>query len=69
VKAVDGFIDFVLQHLDRDVRTTVEMFMKTPNPGWREDSKRAGVLFPIHIIHAVMGGATNEVPPESSGES
>jgi hypothetical protein len=69
VKTVDEFIAFVLQHLDSSVRTTVEIFMKTSNPGWREDTKRAGVLFPPHIVHAVMGSAAKSPPPEGASES
>ena len=69
VKVVDEFIGFVLQHLDDRVRATAEMFMNTPNPGWREDTKRAGVLFPPRIIHGVMGGAANSAAPESDSES
>lgn len=69
VKVVDEFIEFVLRHLDDRVRKTVEMFMRTPNPGWREDTRRAGVLFPVHIIHGVMGGPADNPPQERSSES
>ena len=58
VDTVDRFIEFVLAHLDSRVRYEVELLMNTFNPGWREDTKRVGVLFPPHIVHGVPGPPT-----------
>ena len=55
VATVNRFITFVLGHLDNRIKNEVEMFMNTSNPGWREDTKRPGVLFPPNIVHGVLG--------------
>ena len=55
VKIVESFIDLVLSHLKPAARKTVIAFMMTENPGWREDKRRPGILFPAEIIHSVMG--------------
>lgn len=56
VDTVTRFIEFVLSHLEEDIRDGVEEFMKCPNPGWREDKRRPGVLFSPRIAHGMVGG-------------
>jgi hypothetical protein len=55
VEVVESFIELVLSHLKPAVRKTVIALMMTDNPGWREDRRRLGVLFPPEILHSVMG--------------
>jgi hypothetical protein len=57
VNTVNRFIEYVLSHLAPDVKDVVELFMHTSNPGWREDTKKAGVLFPPQILHGVLSPA------------
>ncbi len=45
VKVVREFIQFVLDHLKPDYRASVQNLMDDPKPGWREDTKRVGILF------------------------
>jgi len=45
IRTVRGFVDFVLNHLSADYRTLLEMIMNDPKPGWRDDTKRIGILF------------------------
>ncbi len=72
VDTVNAFIEFVLSHLESRTRHGVQMFMATPNPGYREDTKRAGILFPPHTVHGVPGPPTSPQDTEavkSSDES
>ncbi len=54
VDIVNQFIEFVLKHLHNSAKQVVETFMDTSNPGWREDTKRPGILFPQHIAYMVL---------------
>lgn len=56
------FVFLVLEAMKEKTRETIEIFMRTSDPGWREDKKRAGILFPPMVVHTVMG-------PRSEGES
>jgi hypothetical protein len=62
IDVANAFITLVLEAMGSNVRTTVEAFMNTPDPGWREDKKRPGILFPQTVIHTVLG-------PRSEGNS
>jgi len=55
LKIVEEFVQFVLAQLKDDTANMVRMFMQTIDPGWREDTMRAGILFPPYTIHAVFG--------------
>jgi hypothetical protein len=65
VDTVNAFIEFVLSHLQSRPRHDVQMFMTTPNPGYREDTKRAGILFPSHMVHGVLGPSTSPQDSEA----
>ncbi|MBI5216264.1 MAG: hypothetical protein HY960_10975 [Ignavibacteriae bacterium] len=45
IRTVTRFVEFVLNHLSPDYISSVEMIMNDPKPGWREDTKRIGILF------------------------
>jgi hypothetical protein len=51
--AVEGLIDLVLESLKDQAASAVEMFMDTLDPGWNDDKKRPGVLFPRHHMTVV----------------
>lgn len=55
VEIVDAFIQMLLECLESDARPFVEAFMQAPNPGWRADIKRAGILFSPRVTHVVYG--------------
>lgn len=55
IDVANAFVTLVLEAMSSDVRAAVEAFMNTPDPGWREDRKRAGILFPQTVIHTVLG--------------
>jgi len=55
IDVANAFIALVLDAMTSSVRGMVEAFMNTPDPGWREDKKRPGILFPQTVIHAVLG--------------
>lgn len=57
VSIVNRFIKLVIAQMNNTVAERVEMFMETSNPGWRDDTMRAGILFPPHIFHCVPGPA------------
>lgn len=69
VDTVAHFIGFILTHLDKDIKSEVEMFMNTLNPGWREDTKRAGVLFSPHMVHGVLGPSKPRHDTPSASEA
>jgi hypothetical protein len=52
VEAVNNFMTLVFEALPDQIIANVQLFMETLDPGWRADTKRAGVLFPPH--HAFM---------------
>lgn len=55
VEIVENFVQFVLSHMDDHIAENIKIFMETSDPGWREDTMRAGVLFPGHLIDTVPG--------------
>lgn len=59
VAIVDGFIKFLLQHLDPTSKEAVELFMSVLNPGYRVDTKQVGIVLPSSVMHGV---------PRSGGE-
>jgi hypothetical protein len=59
IDAVNTFLEFVLSHLAPLNKQQVQVFMNTPNPGYREDTKVAGVLFPPNMVHGVLPGHTS----------
>lgn len=60
VSVVNRFIELVLAQMNKAAAETVKMFMETSNPGWRDDTMKAGILFPPHIVHGVLGPAKTE---------
>lgn len=52
---VDGFVSLVLEAIHEKPRALVRAFMATLDPGWREDTKKAGILFPENIVFTVPG--------------
>lgn len=50
-----GFTELVLESMHEKTRGLVQTFMDTSDPGWREDKKRAGILFSPVVFHPVMG--------------
>lgn len=62
VAIATGLTDLILESMHEKTRGVVQAFMDTSDPGWREDQKRAGILFPPVVIHTVMG-------PRSAGEN
>ncbi len=46
VEDVRAFIEYVLSCLEEQIRPQVEQFLEEMQPGWREDTGRAGILFP-----------------------
>ena len=53
VDIVDGFINFLLQHLDPTSQKAVQLFMSVLNPGYRIDTKQVGVVLPSLVMHGV----------------
>jgi hypothetical protein len=53
---VEGLIDLVLESLKDHAKSAVEMFMDTLDPGWNDEKKRSGVLFPGHHTTVVFSG-------------
>lgn len=49
-QVVQDLISYVLVCLEDDTRNIVLRFMETKDPGWNEKGKRAGVLFPGHMV-------------------
>lgn len=54
-KTVCDFIDFLMTKLEEPVRPQVEMVSQTRDLGWREDTKRVGVLFSNWVAEGYMG--------------
>lgn len=50
VRSVDNFIEYLLSILEPGIRKQVELLMNDPYPGWREDTKRVGKLFPGSLV-------------------
>ncbi len=44
------FVDFILDHLNQNHRRGLELLMNCSYPGWSEDKKMLGVLFPEYLI-------------------
>jgi len=55
IDVANALIILVLETMDSKTRRTVEEFMNTSDPGWREDKKRPGILFPQTVVHTVLG--------------
>lgn len=52
VEVVHSFMKIVLESLEPEVTTQVEMLLKERDLGWREATKRVGILFPDYIMEA-----------------
>jgi hypothetical protein len=52
-QVVQDLIAYILVCLDDKVREQVKCFMETKDPGWNEKGKRAGVLFPGHLVDMI----------------
>lgn len=50
ITTVETFIEYILSLLDEKVRWQAEQIMDDPYPGWREDTKRVGRLFPGAVV-------------------
>lgn len=50
IESVEVFIDYILSLLDEKIRPQIEAFLDAPYPGWREDTKRVGILFPGTLV-------------------
>lgn len=55
VATTTGFTELILESMHEKTREIVQAFMDTSDPGWREDNRRAGVLFSPVVVHTVMG--------------
>lgn len=45
IRIVENFIEFVLGHLKPDIKTQLKQIMAARDLGWREETKRVGLLF------------------------
>jgi hypothetical protein len=52
----DGTIPLPKRYEDMAELAAAEMFMDTLDPGWNDDKKRPGVLFPRHHMTVVFSG-------------
>lgn len=55
VMIVDCFIKLVIDQMNDTTAEIVKRFMETSNPGWRDDTMKAGILFPPEMSHGVPG--------------
>jgi hypothetical protein len=53
---VGGLISLVLEALHENAGAIVRQFAETLDPGWREDTRRPGILFPPYHVFALPGG-------------
>lgn len=54
VQIVDNFINLVLSQMRSEVAEVIQMFMETTDPGWREDTMKAGILFPPYMVDFIL---------------
>lgn len=60
IAVVAGLSALVLEAMHETHARVVQHFMRTLDPGWRKDEKRAGVLFPANLVFAYPGGRLPE---------
>jgi DNA-binding transcriptional MerR regulator len=61
IDIVESFIEYLLNLLDPEIKEQVERLSEDSYPGWREDTKRVGVLFPDAVVDMVpVAGTTDE---------
>ncbi len=60
IDVVESFIKYLLDRLDAGVREQVERLSEDSYPGWREDTKRVGSLFPGHVVDMTLVAGTND---------
>ena len=53
IKIARDFIGFVINHLDLKYQHMVKMLSAEKYPGWREDTKKVGILFPEAIAEMI----------------
>lgn len=53
---VNDLVSLVLEALHEKPAAIVQLFLETLDPGWRDDTKRAGILFPAHLAFTIFGG-------------
>lgn len=58
-QTVQDFITYVLLCLDEKTHAVVQQFLATQDPGWNQETKRVGILFPRHYID---GYAQTDIP-------
>lgn len=54
LEVVQAFEAFVLDHLQPSIKSQIEMVLNARQPGWREDTKKVGVLFPDHVFTSFL---------------
>jgi len=60
IDVVESFIEYLLARLSPSVREQVERLSEDSYPGWREDTKRVGALFPGHVVDMTFVAGSNE---------
>jgi len=60
IDVVESFIEYLLACLSPGVREQVERLSEDSYPGWREDTKRVGALFPGHVVDMILVTGRNE---------
>lgn len=54
ISTVESFIEYILDLLEPSVRAQVERVSEDLYPGWREDTKRVGALFPGVVVDMTL---------------
>jgi len=61
IDVVDSFIEYLLNLLAPEMKEQVERLSEDSYPGWREDTKRVGALFPDVVVDMMLvAGTTDE---------
>jgi hypothetical protein len=54
LEVVQAFETFVLDHLQTRMKPQIKMILRDRQPGWREDTKKVGVLLPSQVYSAFL---------------